>query len=129
MLLLLIKIDRSDGNIYTSISAGPGGRAACALAQGPWQKGAQTQVYTCIMYTAQLKKQRGRQAASRTIIVGTAIWQRGRQTSAIWHRDRAGLSAGERRTQRRGVRRRSADDGSSGLGLGISRRRTRHWPP
>ena len=106
-----------------SSSAGPGGRAACAPAQGPWQEGAQTQVYTCIMYTAQPKKQRGRQAASRTIIVGTAIWQRGRQASAIWHRDRAGLSVGESIGGRRLVW--SGVSASRAGALGTGHRR--HW--
>ena len=113
---------RLEAQAHDAGSAGPGGRAACAPAQGPGQKGAQTQVYTCIMYTAQPKTQRGRQAASRTIIVGTAIWQRRRQASAIWHRDRARLSAGESVSARRTA-------ACLVWGLGVSRRRTRHWPP
>ena len=107
---------RLEAQAHDAGSAGPGGRAACAPAQGPWQEGAQTQVYTCIMYTAQPKMQRGRHAARRTIIVG-----RSQIVAPHAARDRSRLSAGEaigaRRTEARRV-----------WGLGLSRRRTGHWP-
>ena len=77
----------------------------------------------CLRFVGRFSLQFGRQAASRTIIVGTAIWQRGRQASAIWHRDRAGLSVGESIGGRRLVW--SGVSASRAGALGTGHRR--HW--
>ena len=79
----------------------------------------------CLRFVGRFSLQFGRQAASRTIIVGTAIWQRGRQTSAIWHRDRTGLSAGESIGARRTAARLVLVSASRAGALGTGHRR--HW--